>query len=93
MSALADRPDNNNNNNDDTNKDKVVSSFTPNSNMSQLPIEKQFVHRVFISQLEGLSLEQAKELLEQLHLLYLGQSTLFTKLAKQEFLDDINSIK
>ena len=55
MSALADRPDNNNNN-DDTNKDKVVSSFTPNSNMSQLPIEKQFVHRVFISQLEGLSL-------------------------------------
>jgi hypothetical protein len=89
MSALADRPDNDNN--DDTNKDKVVPSFTTNSDMSQLPIEKQFVHKVFISQIENINLAQAKELLESLHLLYLGQSALFTKLAKQEFLDNIKS--
>jgi hypothetical protein len=89
MSALADRPEDNNENN----KDKIVPSFTTNSDMSQLPIEKQFVHKVFISQIENISLSQAKELLESLHLLYLGQSALFTKLAKQDFLDNINGIK
>jgi hypothetical protein len=87
MSALADKPEDNNN--DDTNKDKIVPSFTTNSDMSQLPFEKQFVHRVFISQIEHINLAQAKELLESLHLLYLGQSALFTKLAKQDFLDNI----
>ena len=88
MSALADKPDD-----DSTNKDKVVPSFITNSSMSSLSIEKQFTHRMFLSQIENINLEQAKELLESLHLLYLGQSALFTKLAKQDFLDNINGIK
>ena len=86
MSALADRPDNNNNNDD---KDKVL--FT--KDISSLSIEKQFTHTKFRKQISNMSAEQAIQMLDEVHFLYLVQSEMFVKLAKQEFLDGINGIK
>jgi hypothetical protein len=54
--------------------------------MSDLPVEKQFTHMMFCQQIQSLDLQTAKNLLIQLHLLYLGQQTVMTKIAKQEFL-------
>jgi hypothetical protein len=56
--------------------------------MSDLPIEKQMTHAVFCRQIENIDINSAKELLIQLHLLYLGQQAMFVKLAKGEFLGD-----
>jgi hypothetical protein len=80
MSALADRP---NNNNDD--KDKVV--FT--KDISSLSIEKQFTHTKFRKQISNMSAEPAIQMLDELHILYLGTQEMFVKLAKQDFLDGI----
>lgn len=82
MSALADKPEDNN---DD--KDKVIPSFTTNS--SSLSIEKQFTHRMFLGQISNIDIDTAKQLLADLHLLYLGQADFLVKWAKQDFLDTI----
>ncbi len=60
--------------------------------MSELSLEKQFLHTMFCQQLNDLELEAARKLLADLHLLYLGQQSLFTKLAKQDALRDFKSI-
>lgn len=82
MSALADRPEDNNND------DKKLPSFST-QDASSLPIEKQFTHLVFCQQIQNIDLDTAKQLLSELHLLYLGQMYVMTKIAKQEFLDGI----
>lgn len=82
MSALADRPDDNNN--DDT---KKLPSFNNSSSMSDLSIEKQFSHRMFLGQISNIDIDTAKQLLADLHLLYLGQASLLVKWTKQDFLD------
>ena len=41
--------------------------------LSDLPTETQFMHLLFMQQVEALSHEQRGELLEQLHLLQLSQ--------------------
>ena len=88
MSALADRPEDNNN--DDTNGDKVVSSFSDNrSNTSDLPMEKLFSHQLFLGQISNIDLPTAKQLLADLHMLYLSQQYVVSKIAKQEFLGNI----
>ena len=80
-------PPNNDNNNEDNKKDvNKTPIFTSSLNISELPIEKQFTHITFISKLEGISLDEAKQLLEELHLLYLCQMHTVSKIAKQEFL-------
>lgn len=81
MSALAGRPDDNSN--DD--KDKVL--FT--KDISSLSIEKQFTHTKFRKQISNMSAEQAIQMLDEVHFLYLAQSEMFVKLAKQDFLDGI----
>lgn len=53
--------------------------------MSNLPIEKQFTHMMFCQKITNIDLETAKQLLAELHLLYLSQQVVFIKLAKQEF--------
>ena len=78
--GLADRPEEDNSN---------VPYLNNSVDNIQLPMEKLLTHRVFKDQIQNINLEQAKELLEQLHLMYLGQSVLFIKLAKQEFLGNI----
>ncbi len=54
--------------------------------MSDLPIEKQFTHMMFCQQIQSLDIETARQLLTELHLLYLGQQAVMVKIAKQEFL-------
>ncbi len=54
--------------------------------MNELPIEKQFTHMMFCQQIQGIDLEAAKQLLTELHMLYLGQQAVMVKIAKQEFL-------
>jgi hypothetical protein len=77
-------PDNEDNNNEEINNKTPI--FTSSLKVSELPIEKQFTHITFISKLEGISLDEAKQLLEELHLLYLSQMHVVSKIVKQEFL-------
>ncbi len=57
--------------------------------MSDLPVEKQFTHMVFCQQIQNIDLDAAKQLLTDLHMLYLGQQAVMVKIAKQEFLGGI----
>lgn len=52
--------------------------------MNDLPIEKQFTHMMFCSQIERIDLDSAKALLIELHMLYLSQQVVMTKIAKKE---------
>lgn len=54
--------------------------------MDNLPIEKQMTHAIFCRQIQNIDLDQAKQLLTELHMLYLGQQAMMVKLAKNEFL-------
>jgi hypothetical protein len=54
--------------------------------MNDLPVEKQFTHMVFCQQIQNIDLDAAKQLLADLHMLYLGQQALMVKIAKQDFL-------
>ena len=56
--------------------------------MTELSIEKQLTHQVFRRQLESLDLATARTLLMELHLLYLNQQAMFTKITKQGFLGE-----
>lgn len=57
--------------------------------MNDLPIEKQFTHMVFCQNIQNIDLDTAKQLLVELHMLYLGQQAIMVKIAKQEFLGGI----
>ena len=54
--------------------------------MNNLPPEKAFTHALFCQQIQNIDLEAAKQLLIELHLLYLGQQALMVKIAKNEFM-------
>jgi len=56
--------------------------------MDKLPPEKEFTHTMFCHQIQNIDLEAAKQLLVELHLLYLGQQAMFVKLAKNKFLGE-----
>ncbi len=60
--------------------------------MSILTFEKQFAHSVFCQQLQYLDIDNARELLIDLHLLYLGQQAVFSDLIKQENFRGMNDI-
>lgn len=53
--------------------------------MPDLPIEKQFTHLTFCNQIKNIDIDTAKQLLAELHILYLGQQAMMVRLAKQEF--------
>jgi hypothetical protein len=57
--------------------------------MKEMPLEKQFSHTKFCQQIQDIDLDSAKQLLADLHLLYLGQQTLFVELAKRETFDNL----
>lgn len=57
--------------------------------MNNLPLEKQFAHSIFCQQLQNIEIDNAKQLLVDLHLLYLGQQAIFTDLIKQDNLRDV----
>lgn len=58
-------------------------------NENQLPIEKQFTHMMFCQNIENIDLDTAKQLLIQLHLLYLGQQAVMVKMGKGSFFGDL----
>lgn len=57
--------------------------------MENLPIEKQLTHIMFCQTIENIDLDTAKELLAQLHLLYLGQQAVMVKMGKGSFFGDL----
>lgn len=57
--------------------------------MENLPIEKQLTHIMFCQNIENIDLNTAKELLAQLHLLYLGQQAVMIKMGKGAFFGDL----
>jgi hypothetical protein len=62
----------------------------------QLSLEKNFTHIIFCQQVDSLNaedLDNAKQLLKDLHLLYVGQQALFSQLAKQSFAAQPNLFK
>jgi hypothetical protein len=61
--------------------------------MNDLPVEKQFTHIMFCQQIANIDIDSAKQLLTELHMLYLGQQAIFTQIAKQEFLGLPTTIK
>ena len=52
--------------------------------MSNLTFEKQFSHAMFCQQVENIDIDTARKLLVDIHLLYLGQQTMFSILVKQD---------
>ena len=52
--------------------------------MTELSFEKQFVHTMFCQQVESIDIDNAKKMLVDLHLLYLGQQHMFAMLIKQD---------
>ena len=78
--GLADRPE-------DSNENKIP-SFGAEKN-GYLPLEKQLTHRMFCQRIEAINLSEAKQLLEDLHMLYLGQQVFLVKWAKQDLLDNV----
>jgi hypothetical protein len=56
---------------------------------NNLPIEKQFTHMMFCQQIQNIDLDTAKQLLVQLHLLYLGQQAVMVKMGKGSFFGDL----
>ena len=54
--------------------------------MNDLPIEKQLTHTIFCNQIQNIDIDSAKQLLIELHLLYLGQQALMVKIANNEFM-------
>lgn len=57
--------------------------------MENLPFEKQLTHIMFCQTIENIDLDTAKELLTQLHLLYLGQQAVMVKMGKGTFFGDL----
>lgn len=55
-------------------------------NELKLPLEKQFTHQRFQEQIKTISLPEAKELLTELHFLYLAQQSTVADMAKSEFM-------
>lgn len=51
--------------------------------MSDLPVEKQFTHIMFCQQIANIDIDSAKQLLTELHMLYLGQQAMMVKLANK----------
>ena len=61
--------------------------------MEHLSLEKQLTHRHFCDALKEINdADYLKSQLCQLHLLYLGQQTMFAQMAKEDFSGKINQI-
>ena len=58
--------------------------------MNSLSFEKQFAHSMFCWQLQNIEIENAKQLLVNLHLIYLSQQATITDLTTQDSFNDLN---
>ena len=59
--------------------------------MEHLSLEKQLTHRHFCDALKEINdADYLKSQMCQLHLLYLGQQTMFAKMAREDFSSQVN---
>jgi hypothetical protein len=58
--------------------------------MNSLSIEEQLFHSIFCQQIQGIGIENAKQLLVDLHLVYLAQQAIISDLTTQQTFNDLN---
>ena len=58
--------------------------------MNSLSVEEQLFHSIFCQQIQGIKIENAKQLLVDLHLVYLAQHAIIADLTSQEKFNDLN---
>ena len=59
--------------------------------MNSLSFDEQLFHSIFCQQIQGIKLENAKQLLVDLHLVYLSQQAIITVLTTQDTLIDLTT--
>jgi hypothetical protein len=52
--------------------------------MNSLSFDEQLFHSIFCQQIQGIKIENAKQLLVELHLVYLSQQAIITDLTTQD---------
>ncbi len=58
--------------------------------MNSLSFEEQLFHSIFCQQIQCIKIENAKQLLVDLHLVYLSQQAIITDLTTQDAFNDLN---
>jgi hypothetical protein len=58
--------------------------------MNSLSVEEQLFHSIFCQQIQGIEIENAKQLLVDLHLVYLAQQAIISDLTTQQTFNDLN---
>ena len=58
--------------------------------MNSLPFEKQFAHSMFCWQLQNIEIDRTKQLLVDLHLIYLSQQATIAALTTQDAFNELN---
>ena len=58
--------------------------------MNSLSVEEQLLHSIFCKQIQGIKIENAKQLLVDMHLVYLAQQAIIADPTSQETFNDLN---
>jgi hypothetical protein len=58
--------------------------------MNSLSIEEQLFHSIFCSQIQDIKIQNAKQLLVDLHLVYLAQQAIISDLTTQQIFNNLN---
>ena len=58
--------------------------------MNSLSVEEQLFHSIFCKQIQGIKIENAKQLLVDIHLVYLAQQAIISDLTSQQTFNDLN---
>ncbi len=58
--------------------------------MNGLSVQEQLFHSIFCYQIQNIKIENAKQLLVDLHLVYLSQQAIISDLTTQQTFNDLN---
>jgi hypothetical protein len=58
--------------------------------MNSLSVDEQLFHSIFCQQIQCIGIENAKQLLVDLHLVYLAQQIIISDLTTQQTFNDLN---
>jgi hypothetical protein len=58
--------------------------------MNGLSVKEQLFHSIFCQQIQDIKIENAKQLLVDLHLVYLSQQAIISDLTTQQTFNDLN---
>ena len=58
--------------------------------MNGLSVREQLFHSIFCCQIQNIKIENAKQLLVDLHLVYLSQQAIISDLTTQQTFNDLN---